>query len=135
MGQRNKRLSKKVIGIVFDNSSSMIWADDNSKEHIESWCRATYAIEVFASMLNEGDELYIYPMNEFEVEENGKKNSYNMKKPLKVEGGSDTSFLETIKTKDVEHAITPLSSINNVIMQETISRRGRHLQMSSGSSF
>lgn len=44
------------IAVVFDNSGSMY---DN-----EAWCRAKYAMEVFASMLDydDGDKLRIYPM-------------------------------------------------------------------------
>ena len=68
----SKEYSKKAIGIVFDNSSSMI-RDDATRVPIKAWCRATYALEVFASMLNEDDELYVYPMNTMEVEKDGKK--------------------------------------------------------------
>ena len=47
----------RVIAIVFDNSGSMYDSGD------QAWCRATYAMEVFASMLNAGDTLLIYPMH------------------------------------------------------------------------
>lgn len=45
------------IAVVFDNSGSMY---NNSK----AWCRAKYAMEIFASMLNyeNGDKLKIFPM-------------------------------------------------------------------------
>lgn len=44
------------IAVVFDNSGSMY---DN-----KAWCRAKYAMEIFASMMNynEGDKLKIFPM-------------------------------------------------------------------------
>ncbi len=44
------------IAVVFDNSGSMY--------QNEGWCRAKYAMEIFASMLNydEGDKLKIFPM-------------------------------------------------------------------------
>ena len=46
------------IAIVFDNSGSMY------ENQGKSWCRAKYAMEIFASMLNFdiGDKLWIYPM-------------------------------------------------------------------------
>lgn len=46
------------IAIVFDNSGSMY------ENQGKSWCRAKYAMEIFASMLNydNGDKLWIYPM-------------------------------------------------------------------------
>ena len=44
------------IAVVFDNSGSMY--------QNEGWCRAKYAMEIFASMLNydDGDKLKIFPM-------------------------------------------------------------------------
>ena len=52
------------IAVVFDNSGSMY---DN-----ESWCRAKYAMEIFASMLDyETDSLSIFPM--WEVTTDGSK--------------------------------------------------------------
>ena len=46
------------IAIVFDNSGSMY------ENQGKSWCRAKYAMEIFASMLNydKGDKLWIYPL-------------------------------------------------------------------------
>ena len=45
------------IAVVFDNSGSMYNTDDR-------WCKAKYAMEIFASMLDysNGDRLTIYPM-------------------------------------------------------------------------
>ncbi len=64
------------IAVVFDNSGSMYV--DNSKM---AWCRAKYAMEIFASMLNydNGDKLWIFPMWEVTdgVPQNGDKGSYN----------------------------------------------------------
>lgn len=52
------------IAVVFDNSGSMYFD--------ESWCRAKYAMEIFASMLNyEKDKLHIFPM--WEVTTDGSK--------------------------------------------------------------
>lgn len=65
---------KRVIAVVFDNSGSMYMNGNNA------WCRAVYSMEVFATMMNPNDEMYIYPMNEISV--NGKL--YTSKSPLKV---------------------------------------------------
>jgi len=60
----------RAIAIVYDNSGSMFIKEDRGvKYDTMAWCRATYAIEVFASMLNEHegrdpDKLLIYPMNQ-----------------------------------------------------------------------
>ena len=64
----------RSIAIVFDNSGSMYI------EKKQDWCRATYAMEVFASMLNKGDVLTIYPMWPIEVD--GK--TYSMESPFKI---------------------------------------------------
>ena len=49
-----KNATSRAIAIVFDNSGSMY-----TKQN-KAWCRATYAIEVFASMMNQGDTLQVY---------------------------------------------------------------------------
>ena len=46
---------KRLIYVVFDDSSSM------SSDY--RWYRAEYALEVFASMLDEEDEMKVYPLN------------------------------------------------------------------------
>ena len=51
-----KQEKTRAIAIVFDNSGSRYGAGNCS------WCRATYAMEVFAAMMNEGDQLLVYPM-------------------------------------------------------------------------
>ena len=56
--QAAKQEKSRAIAIVFDNSGSM-YINNNTK----GWCRATYATEVFASMMNSGDKLLLYPMN------------------------------------------------------------------------
>lgn len=78
----------RAIAIVFDNSGSMYAADN------QAWCRATYAMEVFASMLNAGDTLLIYPMNPFEV--NGTE--YTMQNPLKIVDASQANLIREIYT-------------------------------------
>ena len=49
------------IAVVFDNSGSMY--------NNEAWCRAKYAMEIFASMLNydKGDKLKIFTMWGIEI--------------------------------------------------------------------
>ena len=64
----------RAIAIVFDNSGSM-YSGGN-----KAWCQATYAMEVFASMLNSEDILQIYPM--WPIEVNGKE--YTMEQPFEI---------------------------------------------------
>lgn len=75
-----KKEITRSIAIVFDNSGSMYSEMEKIEESPKSWCRATYAMEVFATMMNPGDTLKIYPMHNIEV--GGKK--YNGSNPLKI---------------------------------------------------
>ena len=95
-----KTESSRGIAIVFDNSGSMYDADD------QAWCRATYAMEVFASMLNSGDTLQIYPMHPITV---GDK-EFTMQNPLQITDAAQASTIREILTKDAGG--TPIESID-----------------------
>lgn len=90
-----KETPKKAIGIVFDNSGSMYMGSNGSNE--KAWCRATYAMEVFASMLNKGDVLLIYPMYPIKVGENSEK-EYTWDSPLRITDASKASDIRKIFT-------------------------------------
>ena len=92
--------NSRAIAIVFDNSGSMYDAGD------QAWCRATYAMEVFASMLNTGDVLQIYPMHPITV---GDK-EYSMHEPFQITDAAQSSSIRDIYTKDAGG--TPIESID-----------------------
>ena len=92
--------SPRAIAIVFDNSGSMY--DDGD----QAWCRATYAMEVFASMLNAGDILQIYPMHPITVG----GNEYTMHNPFQITDATQASSIREITTKDAGG--TPIESID-----------------------
>ena len=52
----------REIAIVYDDSGSMVKEDDIYQAN---WCRAKYALEVFSAMLQEGDEMTVYPMSNY----------------------------------------------------------------------
>lgn len=80
--------TKRAIGIVFDNSGSMyIGSEDGRKV----WCRATYATEAFAAMMNPNDILQVYPMNPITVG----NETYTYEKPLVI-GQSEASTIRQI---------------------------------------
>ena len=85
-----KGAEKKNIAIVFDNSGSMYIREN------KAWCRATYAMEVFAAMMNEGDTLTIYPMHEVTV--NGK--TYDSESPVVISGPKNAELIRNIYTPD-----------------------------------
>ena len=68
---------KRAISIVFDNSGSMYIGSEDTKK---AWCRATYAMEAFATMMNSNDIMDIYPM--WDITVNGEK--YTMDNPLRI---------------------------------------------------
>lgn len=96
----SKTGESRAIAIVFDNSGSMY--DDGD----QAWCRATYAMEVFASMLNKGDKLYIYPMHPITI---GSK-KYTMDKPFSLTDAEQASTIRDIFTE--EAGGTPIESID-----------------------
>lgn len=65
-----KEQPSRAIHVVYDDSTSMI-VDDFSKEPVDRWCQAKYAMEVFASMLGEKDTMSIYAMSDFVYSETG----------------------------------------------------------------
>ncbi len=65
-----KSQTKRAIYVVFDNSGSM-YADSDGENY--AWSQATYAMEVFASMMNfeNGDIMQVYPMHPVSTEGSG----------------------------------------------------------------
>ena len=96
----SKANETRTIGIVFDNSGSMYDSGD------QAWCRATYAMEVFASMMNKGDRLFIYPMSPITV--GGRV--YTMDDPFQITDASQAVQIREILTEDAGG--TPIESID-----------------------
>ena len=90
----------RAIAIVFDNSGSMYESGN------QAWCRATYAMEVFASMLNAGDLLQIYPMCPITVG----NQTYTMEAPLQITDAAQAATIRDIFTADAGG--TPIESID-----------------------
>lgn len=90
----------RAIAIVFDNSGSM-YQNGN-----RAWCQATYAMEVFASMLNAGDVLQIYPMWPITVD----NKTYSMDLPLQIDSSAQASVIRDIYTERASG--TPIESID-----------------------
>lgn len=95
-----KATESRAIAIVFDNSGSMY------QEGNQAWCRATYAMEVFASMLNEGDVLQIYPM--WPITAGGK--TCTMENPFQITDAAQASTIRDIFTENASG--TPIESID-----------------------
>ena len=118
-----KKTEKRTIAIVFDNSGSMY---EN-----EAWCRATYAMEVFAAMLNTGDELFIYPM--WPIETGG--NLYTMENPLKITDPSQAKIIRDIYTDFA--STTPIESVEKAIegLKASATEKKYLIVLTDGSSF
>ena len=98
-----KAENSRAIAIVFDNSGSM-YLEGNM-----AWCRATYAMEVFAAMLNKGDTLQIYPMHPITV--GGKE--YTMENPFMINDASQSALIREIYSPKAEG--TPVESIDAAV--------------------
>ena len=101
-----KQNTNRTIAIVFDNSGSMY----HLGESMDRWCRATYAMEVFASMLNAGDKLLIYPM--WGINTDGSNNEvYTDTNPLLINGPEQAATVRKIFTPNPLG--TPITTIDN----------------------
>lgn len=82
------------IAVVFDNSGSM-YTDNGCK----AWCRAKYAMEIFASMLNyeNGDVLKIYPMWGV-VTDGSTPGSGGSYAPIEIKSGADLDKISNLYT-------------------------------------
>ena len=101
-----KAQKTRSIAIVYDNSGSMYM---DMERGIDSgglvWCQALYAMEVFASMMNEGDSLWIYPM--WDVTTKG--SHYSQDNPVKVNSPRDAVMIRDIDTPNAGG--TPISAV------------------------
>lgn len=88
---------ERVINIVYDDSGSMC-SDHN--QMVDRWSQALYAMEVFATMLGEEDEMNVYLM------------SNSGASPVRVEG-SDPNRVETIVNGLGTTGNTPFATVTN----------------------
>ncbi len=117
--------TSRSIAIVLDNSGSMYLRGNMA------WCRATYAIEVFASMMNEGDSLQVYPM--FDMTAQGK--TYSSQSPVTVYGGGDISVIRDLHTPTALG--TPIETIDDAYqgLQKTKADEHWLIVLTDGSQF
>lgn len=111
-----KQQVRRAISIAFDNSGSMYLPSMNDM----AWCRAQYAMEVFADMMNEGDVLQIYPMctvttngqtYEGRLDSRSYINDPALIGPLEIHGGEDSGLIRNIYT--VHAGGTPIETIDD----------------------
>lgn len=103
-----KKQKSYDIAIAFDNSGSM-YAD-------QSWCRAKYAMEIFASMLDyeNGDKLRIYPMwavttdGTTSVQSSGK--AQESTEPIIINSKNDIDKISNLYT--ISASGTPFTPVN-----------------------
>ncbi len=90
------------IAVVFDNSGSMYYS--------QSWCRAKYSMEIFASMLDYSkDKLAIFPM--WEVTTDGSKPAYGGSyDPIEIKSKEDINKISNLYT--IEAYNTPFAPVS-----------------------
>ena len=106
-----KNVPKRTIAIVYDNSGSMFQGDG------KTWCQAQYAMEVFASMMNQGDKLMIYPMWGITIgNSGGKEYSFQENNPLIITEDKQKASIRDIYTPfSTGNAYTPIESIDAAV--------------------
>ena len=93
---------KREIAVVYDNSGSMYVSFG-----IYRWCKSVYACEVFAAMMNDGDELLVYPMNPVTVG----PDEYSSSNPLPIRVG-DEGKLSNMITRGGSSGNTPVEAVD-----------------------
>ena len=84
----------RAIAIVFDNSGTMYLGDEDGRK---TWCRATYAMQALATMMNDSDTMQIYPMNPIQIgdAENPKDSDvYTRERPLVIKRENASTIQE-----------------------------------------
>ena len=114
--------TKRVISVVFDNSGSMYVGDEDG---IRVWCRATYAMEALATMMNPGDEMLIYPMNPIQLGkgDKGTDGIYTYDKPLHISQSEASKIREIYTPVAGDTHIETIPAACNGVMNATADER------------
>ena len=120
-----KQETSRAIAVVLDNSGSMYIRGN------EAWCRAAYAMEVFAAMMNNGDIMQVYPMYEVNVG----SSTYDSYNPLTINGPKDASIIRQISTPMAGG--TPIETISHAYegLKKTSAQEKWLVVLTDGESF
>lgn len=117
-GAITKQEKSYEIAVVFDNSGSMY--------NTAAWCRAKFAMEIFASMLDydNGDRLVVFPM--WEVLTDGTKYGSGSYKPVQITNKDDIDKIHNLFTVDAgETPFAPVKEAYDYL--QTVSGKERWL--------
>ena len=117
-GSITKAETTYEIAVAFDNSGSMY--------NTAAWCRAKYAMEIFASMLDydKGDRLVVFPM--WEVLTDGTKTGNGSYQPIMVTSKNDIDKIHNLFTVDAGE--TPFAPVREAYdYLQTVSGKERWL--------
>ena len=92
----------RTINLVYDDSTSMIQSD-SSKQFVDTWCQAKYAVEVFAAMLGDTDALNVYVMSD-----------YNHPMALSGKDGSE-NCVKKVHDMKTDAGMTPFESVEKAM--------------------
>lgn len=104
------------IAVVFDNSGSMYQG--------EGWCRAKYAMEIFASMLNyDKDKLHIFPM--WEVTTDGSQpDSGGSYSAIEIKSKNDIDKISRLYTVHPSNTpFAPITEAHNYLKKSTANEK------------
>lgn len=99
----------RQINVVYDDSGSMA-VHSATGQYRTRWSEAKYALEVFAAMMSETDNMKIYPMTSYSEPVKEDKVTYSLKGSDKVD-----KRIETINKMNGDHGMfkhTPLGTVS-----------------------
>lgn len=66
-GRQQASAQERIIDVIYDNSGSMAFNDtdrlDSADNYITRWVEADYAVRALAALTEDGDRLYLFPMD------------------------------------------------------------------------
>lgn len=108
--EKEKGSVSRAIYVVFDNSGSMYGPGNMA------WSQATYAMEVFAAMMNfeNGDTMKVFPMHNVTVNGNGGTDSISS---MTISSQDDIAQIHNMYTPNPKG--TPYTQVNNAAQELT----------------
>ena len=102
-----EKAARKIISVVYDDSGSMsVWPEKTTK-----WAQANYAMQSFAALLNEQDEMYITYMSDAAVDEDTKEYLMDVNKTVKLDMNDVDGAVRQIQNK-IGQGDTPVQAID-----------------------
>jgi hypothetical protein len=95
----------RVVVLVYDDSGSMWFKDEQKTQPIDNWKFANYSLQSLIALLDEGDKIIIVPLSEsskvYEVTINSNNRQQEIHKTKAIQGQEGTPFKRVTKAFEI----------------------------------